>query len=110
MSTRPGTPSPPEEASGALSAPAHRTRPRPRWLLVVVVFLMFCSVLLTNGLVTSEIGIDANGASADGPDNAVPVAVSEGGSVIDLTHDQPRTYAMPPKTVALSFDDGPDVQ
>ncbi|HTK65038.1 MAG TPA: bifunctional polysaccharide deacetylase/glycosyltransferase family 2 protein [Pseudonocardia sp.] len=85
-----------------------RHLPRPRWLLIVVVFTMFCCVLLTNGLVTSEIGIDAEGATVDGPDNAVPLAVSEGGPVIDLTHGRARTYAMPPKTVALTFDDGPD--
>jgi cellulose synthase/poly-beta-1,6-N-acetylglucosamine synthase-like glycosyltransferase/peptidoglycan/xylan/chitin deacetylase (PgdA/CDA1 family) len=83
-------------------------RPRPRWLLIVVVFTMFCCVLLTNGLVTSEIGIDAEGATIDGPDNAVPLAVSGGGPVIDVTHGRARTYAMPPKTVALTFDDGPD--
>jgi len=90
--------------------PGRRHLPRTRWLLIIVVFTMFCCVLLTNGLVTSEIGIDAEGATVDGPDNAVPLAVSEGGPVIDLTHGRARTYAMPPRTVALTFDDGPDPQ
>jgi peptidoglycan/xylan/chitin deacetylase (PgdA/CDA1 family) len=94
--------------SGEPAHAARRRLPRPQWLLVAVVFLMFCCVLLTNGLVRSEIGVDARGAASDGPDGHVPPAVSAGGPVVDLTHGQPRTYAMPPKTVALTFDDGPD--
>ena len=98
----------PSRPASSVEYLGRRTRPRPRWLLIIVVFTMFCCVLLTNGLVTSEIGIDAEGATIDGPDNAVPLAVSGGGPVIDLTHGRARTYAMPPKTVALTFDDGPD--
>ena len=43
------------------TAAHHRRRVRPKWLLIVLVVAMFCSVLLFNGLVRSQIGIDARG-------------------------------------------------
>ena len=86
----------------------HRRRGRPKWLLIGLVVAMFCSVLLLSGLVRSQIGIDARGAGNDGDDSAVPASVSEGGPVIDLTHGRRQSIAMPPNTVALTFDDGPD--
>ena len=45
------------------TAAAHprRRRVRPKWLLIGLVVAMFCSVLLLNGLVRSQIGIDARG-------------------------------------------------
>ncbi len=69
---------------------------------------MFLSVLVTNGLISSEIGVDATGAGPDGPDNGVPAVISDGGPVIDLTSGRLDSLVMPPKTVALTFDDGPD--
>jgi hypothetical protein len=91
------------------AAPGRRRRRlRPRGLLIGLVVAMFCSALLLNGLVRSQVGIDARGAGNDGDDSAVPAAVSEGGPVIDLTHGRRQSIAMPPGTVALTFDDGPD--
>ncbi len=81
---------------------------RPSWLLIVLVVGMFCSALLTNGLVTSQIGIDERGAIPEGADDRVPQAISEGGPIIDMTQGRTQTYAMPPKWIALTFDDGPD--
>jgi cellulose synthase/poly-beta-1,6-N-acetylglucosamine synthase-like glycosyltransferase/peptidoglycan/xylan/chitin deacetylase (PgdA/CDA1 family) len=37
-----------------------------------------------------------------------PAAVTGGGPVINATGARPDTYSMPPRTVALTFDDGPD--
>ena len=90
------------------SAVAPRRPPRPKWILILAVFGMFVSVLITNGLISSQVGIDATGAANDGPDNAVPGVISNGGPVIDLTNGRVDSLQMPPKTVALSFDDGPD--
>ena len=81
---------------------------RPKWVLIVLVVLMFCSALLLNGLVHAQIGIDARGAADDGPDALVPPQITAGGPVIDLTHGRQVAASMPPKTVALTFDDGPD--
>jgi cellulose synthase/poly-beta-1,6-N-acetylglucosamine synthase-like glycosyltransferase/peptidoglycan/xylan/chitin deacetylase (PgdA/CDA1 family) len=82
--------------------------PRPSWLLVLIAFVTFGAVLLVNGVVNAEFGNDAEGAGDRGPDGAIPVVVSEGGSVVDATHDPVRTIRYPAKTIALSFDDGPD--
>ena len=83
---------------------------RPKWVLIVAVLAMFVAMLVTNGLVNSEIGDDATGARAAGPDGAVPAAISDGGPVVDLTRGRVSSLVLPPRTVALTFDDGPDPQ
>src|SRR5262249_38330024 len=40
--------------------------------------------------------------------DSVPAAVREGGPVLDPQNGQPKSYAMPSRTIALTFDDGPD--
>jgi len=79
--------------------------------LVVAAFVgMFLAILITNGLTTSQIGVDAAGAAPDGRDDAVPVVVKNGGPVIDTTGGRTSSRVAAPKTVALTFDDGPDPQ
>jgi cellulose synthase/poly-beta-1,6-N-acetylglucosamine synthase-like glycosyltransferase/peptidoglycan/xylan/chitin deacetylase (PgdA/CDA1 family) len=39
---------------------------------------------------------------------AAPTTVTGGGPIIQVSGSQVRTYSMPPRTVALTFDDGPD--
>ena len=41
---------------------AKRRRVRPKWFLIGLVVMMFCSALVLNGFVRSEIGVDARGA------------------------------------------------
>lgn len=86
----------------------HRGVPRPKSLLIIIVFGTFVCLLALNGLMTSEIGVDGRGAETDGPGGAVPAVLSEGGPVIDLTHGRIDSHVLAPKTVALTFDDGPD--
>ncbi|GAB3179596.1 hypothetical protein GCM10027259_28280 [Micromonospora palomenae] len=38
----------------------------------------------------------------------VPTDILRGGPVLDVRGEQPRSYRMPAKTIALTFDDGPD--
>ena len=45
-------------------------------------------------------------ASPGGP--SAPGTVTHGGPVINATGARPGTYWMPPRTIALTFDDGPD--
>src|SRR5258708_33324760 len=45
-------------------------------------------------------------AASSGP--AAPSAVTRAGPVINATGPRPYGYAMPARTVALTFDDGPD--
>ncbi|MGW5669144.1 glycosyltransferase [Micromonospora sp. NPDC003776] len=38
----------------------------------------------------------------------VPAAVLDGGPVLDARGAEPHSYRLPPRTIALTFDDGPD--
>jgi peptidoglycan/xylan/chitin deacetylase (PgdA/CDA1 family) len=75
--------------------------------LTAVALVAFCVLLVANGFVSSQIGVDAHVGRSVASDQ-VPVSITDGGPIIDGTRDPARSYAMPPMTVALSFDDGPD--
>jgi len=79
-----------------------------RLAVAVVLLATFVAILLLNGILTAEAGSDAEGRTHRGPDGAVPVAVREGGSAIDSIHDPVRNLGYPTKSIALTFDDGPD--
>jgi cellulose synthase/poly-beta-1,6-N-acetylglucosamine synthase-like glycosyltransferase/peptidoglycan/xylan/chitin deacetylase (PgdA/CDA1 family) len=87
-----------------------RFLPRPGVVLVVVVLVMFACLLLVNGLAHSEVGVDAEGGMpvASAAMDEVPRSVTDGGPVLDTRGPEPRSAAMPAKTIALTFDDGPD--
>jgi cellulose synthase/poly-beta-1,6-N-acetylglucosamine synthase-like glycosyltransferase/peptidoglycan/xylan/chitin deacetylase (PgdA/CDA1 family) len=89
--------------------PVSRSRhiPRPRWLIAVIVLVSFCCLLVANGFASSEIGVDARVERIVGSD-LVPDSITNGGPMIDGTRDPVQSYAMPPMTIVLSFDDGPD--
>ena len=40
--------------------------------------------------------------------NEVPTSVVTGGPIISTSGDHTRSYRLPPRTIALTFDDGPD--
>jgi cellulose synthase/poly-beta-1,6-N-acetylglucosamine synthase-like glycosyltransferase/peptidoglycan/xylan/chitin deacetylase (PgdA/CDA1 family) len=105
------------ETSGTLDAPPGRGRGVPRrivnrvaWptaLFALVLVVGFSSVLLVHAYVTNEFVPDHHHV-AEGYDH-VPDAVSRGGPVLDTSRtEQVRTYGMPARTIALTFDDGPD--
>ena len=79
-----------------------------KFIVAVVVLATFVAVLLLNGVLTAKTSSDAEGHLQRGPDDQVPVAVHDGGSAIDTIHDPVRTLSYPAKTIALTFDDGPD--
>lgn len=87
---------------------SRRHAPRPRWLLIGLVLAAFCAVLAANGLVHPHVGVDVQGA-AGRTAGEIPAAIRDGGSVIDVADDGTvRSHAFPDRTVALTFDDGPD--
>ena len=81
---------------------------RPRWLLLTAITAMFVAALITNGLATSQVGIDAAGAAPERGSTAVPDEIRDGGPVIDLTEGRVSSLSPAPRSVALTFDDGPD--
>ena len=90
---------------------SHRTArtPRGHWALVALVLLVFATALVVEGYTHGVLGESpqtANLAGSHGPGG--PPNLVHGGPVINATGQHPYSYRMPPKTIALTFDDGPD--
>ncbi|MCD2187163.1 glycosyltransferase [Actinomycetospora soli] len=88
------------------SAPGRTGPSFGTWLVVVVLGLLVATVLGVTGLVNATIGNDANHDQGDSA--TVPPSVSRGGTFVDGRVDPARSTGLPPRTIALTFDDGPD--
>jgi cellulose synthase/poly-beta-1,6-N-acetylglucosamine synthase-like glycosyltransferase/peptidoglycan/xylan/chitin deacetylase (PgdA/CDA1 family) len=93
------------------AAPARRTRrrvlPRPRVLLGSVLAGFFVSVLIVQAYVNAEFTGD-HIQDEVGDQAGVPSAILRGGPIINTTGGQESTTRLPERTIALTFDDGPD--
>ena len=70
---------------------------------------MFSCLLLVHGLARSQVGVDSSGAVPTAEDHdEVPAGITDGGPVLDARGANPVSARMPAKTIALTFDDGPD--
>jgi cellulose synthase/poly-beta-1,6-N-acetylglucosamine synthase-like glycosyltransferase/peptidoglycan/xylan/chitin deacetylase (PgdA/CDA1 family) len=93
--------------------PSSGRRPRrgsPRrvhWPALVVVLLTFAAALGLHGYVTGELS-DAGRVRPPGPSEQVPDSVRAGGPIIGSHAGSLDGVSVPPHTVVLSFDDGPD--
>jgi cellulose synthase/poly-beta-1,6-N-acetylglucosamine synthase-like glycosyltransferase/peptidoglycan/xylan/chitin deacetylase (PgdA/CDA1 family) len=95
-------------ASGSTRHRAART-PRGHWAFVALVLLVFATALVVEGYARGVLGETpqtANLAGSRGPDG--PHYLVHGGPVINATGQHPYSYRMQRKTIALTFDDGPD--
>jgi cellulose synthase/poly-beta-1,6-N-acetylglucosamine synthase-like glycosyltransferase/peptidoglycan/xylan/chitin deacetylase (PgdA/CDA1 family) len=95
-------------ASGSTRHRAART-PRGHWAFVALVLLVFATALVVEGYARGVLGETpqtANLAGSRGPDG--PRYLVHGGPVINATGQHPYSYRMQRKTIALTFDDGPD--
>jgi len=115
---RPAAPAPHRTGNAPYRPPAKSQRrvshrrsraPRGHWPLVSLVVFVFAIGLLIEGYTHGVLGEN----SADEPPAsphaaAAPASVTNGGPVLTVVSGQPRSYQIPPKTVVLSFDDGPD--
>jgi poly-beta-1,6 N-acetyl-D-glucosamine synthase len=72
--------------------------------LTVLVLAVLCVALALQGYARHEIGRAATSSSTNSP--SAHLAVS--GAVLDLRSSTPRAAPAPDRTVALTFDDGPD--
>ncbi|HEU4426605.1 MAG TPA: bifunctional polysaccharide deacetylase/glycosyltransferase family 2 protein [Pilimelia sp.] len=80
--------------------------PSGRWILAGVVLFVLANVMLVEAYTNARFAPDALHARGSGA--AVPDAIRDGGPVIDTSGAQPRSYRLPNRTIALTFDDGPD--
>jgi cellulose synthase/poly-beta-1,6-N-acetylglucosamine synthase-like glycosyltransferase/peptidoglycan/xylan/chitin deacetylase (PgdA/CDA1 family) len=92
--------------SGNLPVVRHRRRAL-RGLFALVVLALLGNVLLVETYANPGVGNDVVGLSADAA-SAVPAEVRDGGPVINTSRDRPSSSRMPARTLALTFDDGPD--
>jgi poly-beta-1,6 N-acetyl-D-glucosamine synthase len=79
--------------------------PRSRWLALAVVLAALGMALIVDGFSHHAIGQSSTVVSrGEGSGLAAP------GPILDLSGPEPRSAPLPDKTVALTFDDGPDPQ
>ena len=105
-----GAPGPSRRASRARPSSHRRSRaPRGHWVLVSLVMLVFAAGLMVEGYTRGVLGENSSTEPSPGRHAAAaPAAVASGGPVIRMAGSRPRSYTMPARTVALTFDDGPD--
>ncbi|MGW5411097.1 bifunctional polysaccharide deacetylase/glycosyltransferase family 2 protein [Actinomadura geliboluensis] len=83
-----------------------RSEPRGHWILLLLGGLALAVLLLLDGFANGALGE----APRDEPAHPAPAPsrALTGGPVLNLADATPRSRRMPPKTIALTFDDGPD--
>jgi cellulose synthase/poly-beta-1,6-N-acetylglucosamine synthase-like glycosyltransferase/peptidoglycan/xylan/chitin deacetylase (PgdA/CDA1 family) len=78
-------------------------------MLVSLVVFVFAVGLLIEGYTHGVLGENsADESAAAAKAAAAPGAVTGGGPVVQVTGSRETSYSLPPRTAALTFDDGPD--
>ncbi|MFC8361664.1 bifunctional polysaccharide deacetylase/glycosyltransferase family 2 protein [Streptomyces griseorubiginosus] len=80
---------------------------KPRVILALLLLLGLTSVMLLDGYLRAEVGGDErvrDGASS----SKVPEEILDGGPIISFRGGRATTTSVPAKTIALTFDDGPN--
>ncbi|MFE1174387.1 glycosyltransferase [Streptomyces sp. NPDC058773] len=94
------------------NAPARRPgriTPRAHWLLLSVLAVTLSAALLLQGYTHHMFGITSDAVTgARGRHEAVPSRVTHGGPVIAGAATSAHTARVKDRTLALTFDDGPD--
>lgn len=82
---------------------------RTHWVVLTVLLVCLSGALLLHGYTHHLFGSAPDGeAPPPGPRAQVPQAIATGGPVIDAGPDGARTIRPKPRTIAITFDDGPD--
>ncbi len=85
-----------------------RREPRAHWVLLVLAMAVLLAELSLNGYV-AHVGGEGHGAHTPADDAPAPDTVTGGAAVQRLEPgDTVSTRGMPARTIALTFDDGPD--
>jgi cellulose synthase/poly-beta-1,6-N-acetylglucosamine synthase-like glycosyltransferase/peptidoglycan/xylan/chitin deacetylase (PgdA/CDA1 family) len=80
---------------------------KPRVILALLLLLALTSIMLLDGYLRAEVGGDQRvreGASS----SKVPDEILNGGPIVTFRGGQATTISVPDKTIALTFDDGPN--
>ncbi|MEU1162998.1 glycosyltransferase [Streptomyces sp. NPDC005921] len=80
---------------------------KPRVILALLLLLALTCVMLLDGYLRAEVGGDQrvrSGASS----SKVPDKILDGGPILTFRGGQATTVSVPSKTIALTFDDGPN--
>jgi len=89
----------------ARSHPATARLPRSRWLAIGAMVVALALALLVDGYARHQVG---RSSTVPPGGRVVGTGVPGGGPVLDLSGPTPRSAPLPDRTVALTFDDGPD--
>ena len=82
---------------------------RSHWLVLTVLLVSLSGAMLLHGYTHHMLGAKTDGARKVATSaSEVPAAVRTGGPVVDAGGSAPRTARPRPRTIALTFDDGPD--
>ncbi|MGW0910879.1 bifunctional polysaccharide deacetylase/glycosyltransferase family 2 protein [Streptomyces sp. NPDC002784] len=80
---------------------------KPRVILALLLLLALTSVMLLDGYLRAEVGGDqrvrSGASSSDVPDD-----ILDGGPILTFRGGRAGTVSVPDKTIALTFDDGPN--
>ncbi|MEU4687374.1 bifunctional polysaccharide deacetylase/glycosyltransferase family 2 protein [Actinoplanes sp. NPDC023714] len=107
MTTSPSsTPTTPRR-SRARGRSRRRILPRPRVMLGTLLIGFFVAVLVVQAYINAEFKSD-HVETEVGDQSGVPLAIRGGGPIINTTGGQESTTRLPDRTIALTFDDGPD--
>ncbi|MFE3549101.1 bifunctional polysaccharide deacetylase/glycosyltransferase family 2 protein [Streptomyces kronopolitis] len=79
--------------------------PRGHWLLLILVLPVMFGALLFEGWTTHEVDAAKTRKDCASP---VPRSVDKGGPVVRFRDGKPESSAVPARTVALTYDGGPD--
>ncbi|MFG2890138.1 bifunctional polysaccharide deacetylase/glycosyltransferase family 2 protein [Streptomyces sp. NPDC048248] len=79
--------------------------PRGHWLLLILVLPVMFGALLFEGWTTHEVDAAKSRQDCTTP---VPEAVEKGGPVVNIDKGRVQTAKMPARTVALTYDGGPN--
>ncbi|WP_328480349.1 glycosyltransferase [Streptomyces sp. NBC_00377] len=80
---------------------------KPRVILALLLLLALTSVMLLDGYLRAEVGGDQRVRTGAGADK-VPDTVLDGGPILTFQGGRATTVSVPDKTIALTFDDGPN--
>ncbi|BCL29974.1 bi-functional transferase/deacetylase [Streptomyces aurantiacus] len=80
---------------------------KPRVILALLLLLALTSVMLLDGYLRAEVGGDER-VRSNASSSKVPDSVIDGGPILSFRNGQAQTTSVPEKTIALTFDDGPN--